>query len=445
MGSTPSSFAASAILAVSRSSELRSIESSSETRPRVIILAGAGSYRCPAFKRAAARLGIDLTEAVDVPDPLSSTWKPALAIDYVDPEGSARSVAEFAQQTGVTAILALDDSATLIASEASSIARLPHNDPDASLAARDKLLMRQKLKDFGAPTPWFIAVTAATTPEDLPADISFPCVVKPTRLSGSRGVIRADTEAELQSAFKRIVRILTQEGADLESTPILIEEYLHGDEVAVEAIATQGQVQLLSIFDKPDPLHGPFFEETIYTTPSRHSAETQALIQLRTAEAAAALGIRHGPIHAELRIHQDRARIIEVAGRSIGGLCSTILEYGSGQSLEELILRNAVGWDVGDAQLTNEAVGVMMIPIPRSGVLKSISGTDLAIAVPGVTGLEITARLNTPIDALPEGSSYLGFIFARGSSPSEVEASLRSAHNHLTIRIDPLLSMARIA
>ncbi|CAN5682311.1 ATP-grasp domain-containing protein [soil metagenome] len=411
----------------------------------MIILAGAGSYRCPAFKRAAVRLGIDLTEAVDVPEPLSSTWKPVLAIDYVDPDRSARSVAEFAQRTGAVAVLALDDSATLIASKASSIARLPHNDPVASLAARDKLLMRQKLRDFGAPTPWFLAVHASAAAEDLPVEVTFPCVVKPTLLSGSRGVIRADNPLELQNAFKRVVRILAYQGADLDTTPILIEEYLPGDEVAVEAIATSGQVQILSIFDKPDPLHGPFFEETIYITPSRHSEAVQSLIQLRTAEAAAALGIRHGPIHAELRIHHDQAWIIEVAGRSIGGLCSTILEYGSGKSLEELILRNAVGWEVGDARLSNEAVGVMMIPIPRSGVLKSITGEDSAISVPGVTGLEITAKINSPIDALPEGSSYLGFIFARGSSPSEVEASLRSAHNRLTIRIDPLLSMARIA
>jgi biotin carboxylase len=409
------------------------------------MLAGAGSYRCAPFKKAAAHLGIDVIEAADIPQAFSEYWDGPLAIDYIDVDAAAGQVAQAALESGASAILALDDSATLVAALASQQAGLPHNAPDASLAARDKLVMRQKLRDSGAPTPWFQAFPMLTDPRVPSRLASYPCVVKPTRLSGSRGVIRANNGKELIRAFSRVAQMLQQEGADPDQTEIIVEEYLPGAEVAVEGILTNGALRVLSIFDKPDPLEGPFFEETIYVTPSRLSQELQERIELRTAEGAAALGIEHGPVHAELRVGERDAWVIEIAGRSIGGLCSTILEFGSGQSLEDLILMNAVGRELDVTSLAAAAVGVMMIPIPRSGVLKRVGGIERARAVPGITDLTITAQLNGPIDALPEGSAYLGFIFARGESPEDVEQALREAHGLLEIRIDPLLSMSRVS
>jgi biotin carboxylase len=409
------------------------------------MLAGAGSYRCLPFKNAAARLGIEVIEAADIPQAFSEFWDGPLAIDYIDVDDAADRVAKAAIDSRALAILALDDSATLVAAMASRQAGLPHNDPEASLAARDKLIMRRKLRDFGAPTPWFASFPMTADPRVPARSVSFPCVVKPTRLSGSRGVIRADNGKELKRAFSRVAQMLQQEGADPDRTEIIVEQYLPGAEVAVEGIMTNGALRVLSIFDKPDPLEGPFFEETIYVTPSRLSPEIQERIEFRTAEGAAALGIEHGPVHAELRVDGDDAWVIEIAGRSIGGLCSTILEFGSGQSLEDLILMNAVGRELESTALAAPAVGVMMIPIPRSGVLKRVGGIERARKVPGITDLTITAQLNGPIDALPEGSAYLGFIFARGETPDFVEQSLRDAHEQLEIRIDPLLSMARVS
>ncbi|CAN5860722.1 ATP-grasp domain-containing protein [soil metagenome] len=417
----------------------------SETRPRVVILAGAGSYRCAAFKAAAARLGIDVIEAADVPDVLEAFWDGPLVVDYLNVDAAANQVAQAAIASRASAILALDDSATLVASLASEQARLPHNAPEASLAARDKLVMRRKLRDHGAPTPWFEAFPMTASAGMVSSSVHYPCVVKPTRLSGSRGVIRANDAAELDEAFARVVRILQNEGADPDRTEIIVEQYLPGAEVAVEGILTNGTLLVLSIFDKPDPLEGPFFEETIYVTPSRHSEQIQQRIEFRTAEGATALGIQHGPVHAELRVGEHDAWVIEIAGRSIGGLCSTILEFGSGQSLEDLILMNAIGRELQATTLTAPALGVMMIPIPRGGVLKSVTGIENALAVEGITDLKITAQLNGPIDALPEGSAYLGFIFARGESPEQVERALRGAHQLLEVRIDPLLSMARVS
>jgi len=411
----------------------------------VIILAGAGSYRCAPFKAAATRLGIDVIEAADVPNAFNDFWQGSLAIDYIDVDAAAAQVAEAASNSGAAAILALDDSATLVASIASELSGLPHNAPGASLAARDKLIMRRKLRDFGAPTPWFTSFPMLADPRTPARSVTYPCVVKPTRLSGSRGVIRANNAAELKRAFSRVAQILQHEGADPDQTDIIVEEYLPGAEVAVEAILTNGVLRVLAIFDKPDPLEGPFFEETIYVTPSRLSKPLMAQIEFRTAEAAVALGIQHGPVHAELRVGEHDAWIIEIAGRSIGGLCSSILEFGSGQSLEDLILMNAVGMDIPATSMPAPAAGVMMIPIPRSGVLKKVTGVEKAKAVPGITDLKVTAQLHGPIDALPEGSAYLGFIFATAESPQHVEDALRQAHQHLDIRIDPLLSMARIS
>jgi biotin carboxylase len=239
------------------------------------------------------------------------------------------------------------------------------------------------------------------------------------------------------------VGVIEAAGMPPEDHAVLIEQFVPGVEVALEGLLTDGRLDTLALFDKPDPLDGPYFEETIYVTPSRLPDDLQAAISARTAEAAAAIGLRTGPVHAELRIDRERDEIwlIELAGRSIGGLCSSVLEFGTGISLEELILRHAAGLELGSTSRTDAAAGVMMIPIPRGGMLRQVDGIDAASAVPGVTGIEISAPLNQPITPLPEGESYLGFIFASAASPAEAETALREAHARLTIRIDTILPL----
>ncbi|HYO29620.1 MAG TPA: ATP-grasp domain-containing protein, partial [Thermomicrobiales bacterium] len=276
--------------------------------------------------------------------------------------------------------------------------------------------------------------------------LGFPCVVKPHRLSGSRGVIRADDSDAFVAAWQRTRRIVEVEAPPPEAAFLLVERYLPGVEVAVEGLLTGGELRTLAIFDKPDPLEGPFFEETIYVTPSRLPDETQAAISARTAEAAAAVGLREGPVHAELRINNEGVWPIELAGRSIGGLCSSVLEFGLGTMLEALILRHAVGWGLPEApERAGDAAGVMMIPIPRAGLLRGWSGDEAARAVPGVTGVEITAKPNQPLAALPEASSYLGFVFARGATPEAAETALRRAHAELTFKIERTIDLIPVA
>ncbi len=413
-------------------------------RPRVVLLASPATYRSGAFLQAAARLDLDVVQATDTPRLLAERWGMPLGLDFTRPEAAVAALVAYAEEHHVDAVLALDDSATTLAARAAAALGLPHNDPDAALAARDKWVMREALRRGGVPVPAYRRYPLTIDPATIAGEIPFPVVVKPLRLSGSRGVIRADDAAELIRAWERAQRIVLREGESPESGELLVERYLPGVEVALEGLLTGGTLQTLALFDKPDPLEGPFFEETIYVTPSRLPNVTQAAISARTAESAAALGLREGPIHAELRINAEGIWLIEIAGRSIGGLCSTVLEFGAGISLEELILLHAVRLPLPSTRRTQGAAGVMMIPIPKGGMLREISGREEAAAVPGVTGVEITAPLNQPLTPLPEGASYLGFIFARGETPAAVESALRDAHTRLAFRIEPAIMLTAV-
>src|SRR5918993_1066362 len=413
-------------------------------RPRVVLLASPATYRAGAFRQAAARLDLEVIQATDTPQALAKRWGMPLAIDFTRPDTAVATLAVYAAQHPVGAILALDDSATLLAARAAMALGLPHNDPEAALAARDKWVMREALRRGGVPVPEYRRYPLVTDPARVAGEIDFPVVVKPVRLSGSRGVIRADDPAEFTQAWERARRIVLREGESLDRGELLVERYLPGVEVALEGLLTGGALRTLALFDKPDPLEGPFFEETIYVTPSRLPEASQAAISARTAEAAAALGLREGPIHAELRINDEGIWLIEMAGRSIGGLCSTVLEFGAGISLEEIILRHAVGLPLPSTERAGGAAGVMMIPIPKGGILREVSGREEAALVPGVTGVEITAPLNQPLTPLPEGASYLGFIFARGESPEAAEQALPAAHARLSFRIEPAITLVAV-
>ncbi len=402
---------------------------------RVLLLMSPATYRAGAFLHAARDLNLEVVVGIDLPETLADYWHVPLGIDFADPEASVQTIVEFAQEHPLAAILSVDDSATELAALASAALGLPCNSPKAAEAARDKLLMRTLMSAGGAPCPVFRPFSLGDDPAWIAGQVSYPCVLKPLRLSGSRGVIRANNADEFITAFHRLKRILVAEGNSAYETSFLVEDFIPGFEVALEGILTHGQLKVLALFDKPDPLDGPFFEETIYVTPSRLPAEVQAEIAHCVSVAAASLELREGPVHAELRVNEQGPWMLEIAGRSIGGLCSTILEFSSGMCLEELILRHAIGEEITGVERDEHAAGVMMIPIPRAGILKGVHGVEEARQVPLITGIEITAKLNYPLVPLPEGASYLGFIFARGDTPAAVETAIRRAHELLRFEI----------
>lgn len=421
--------------------QIRQLPTASSSQLRLLLLTTARSYRNDAFLQAANRLGIELVQVVDMKRELADYWHCTLGVDFDDPASAVRTIVDYAAAHPLNAILAVDDSGTLLAAQASKALGLPHNSPIAAEAARDKFMMRTLMAQDGVPCPIFRRFTIADDPQQVATQVTYPCVVKPINLNGSRGVMRADNPAELVAAIERLTQLLTGGAAPatMEEKLLpayLVEDFLPGFEVALEGMLDHGALTVLALFDKPDPLDGPFFEETLYVTPSRLAGATQQQIADTVALAAKSLGLQMGPVHAELRVNDRGAWMLEVAGRSIGGLCSQILRFGVDASLEELILRQACGLPLATTR-AGHAVGVMMIPIPAKGILQKVDGVDHAAATAGVTGVEITARIGYPITPLPEGESYLGFIFAQGATPALVETSLRTAHDHLHFTIVP--------
>ena len=413
---------------------------------RLLLLFSTTGYEADDFVAAARRLNVACVFGSDRCHVMEDPWQDgALPLLFEDPEGGARVILEYARSTPIQAIVAVGDRPTLTAALACQALGLPHNPPDAAEAARNKFKARQRFQAAGLPVPPFARFAIDQDPREAVRQVRFPCVLKPLALSASRGVIRADNPDEFAAAFRRIaallrtpeIRVLREEAHDW----ILVEGFIEGREVALEGILDRGRLRLLALFDKPDPLDGPFFEETIYVTPSRLEQEVQAQILKATERAARALGLFHGPIHVELRVGSAGPWVLEVAARSIGGLCSRVLRFGTGISLEELIIRHAFGMDIGPFHLEDLAAGVMMIPIPRAGIYRRVEGLEEALRTPGIEEITISAKEGQKILPLPEGSSYLGFIFARGSSPQQVEDALRQAHKRLRLEIAPSLDV----
>jgi len=418
---------------------------------RVLLLATTTGYQTRAFGDAAERLGIDLVFATDRCNVLEDPWRDqAIAVRYYDEAGSAAAILSTAGTRSIDGVLAVGDRPTVLAALVSAGLFLPGHPPAAAEAARNKRLTREKLHEAGLPVPWFVHATLGADPHQLAASAVYPCVIKPIVLSGSRGVMRANDRAELVASVYRLRALMQSPDIRAERNPshdeVLVEQFIEGHEYAVEGVMNHGALHVLAIFDKPDPLDGPFFEETLYVTldTTDDSSDRAAEIEMAVRAAAKALGLYHGPIHAECRVNARGVFVLEVAARPIGGLCARALRFvRRGQDaaepipLEELLLRHACGETSRPWMREPLASGVMMIPIPRRGVFRGVSGVDRARAVPGVTDVRITAKIDQVLVPLPEGASYLGFIFARGETGGAVERALRGAHRALGFDVDP--------
>ncbi len=390
--------------------------------PRVLLLLPTATYRATDFVRAATHLGIEVVvgseEAQALADDMGDR---AVVLPLSDVGAATDAVVALHRRAPIDAVVAVDDQGVLVAAACGEQLGFRHNPPAAVRATRDKYAMREALARAGVPQPRFALLTNSLD------EVGFPCVVKPIGLSASRGVIRADDRVAAEAAVARVRAIV--------DGPILIEEYVPGVEVAVEGLLRGGVLDVLAVFDKPDPLVGPYFEETIYVTPSRLAPDHVDGVHQLAQRACSAIGLVEGPVHAEIRIDGARMWLIEVAARSIGGLCGRALRFGAGIALEELILRHALDLSLDGLARETSASGVMMLPIPRAGVLEEVAGQDAARSVSGVTGLEITVPKGRSVRPLPEGDRYLGFVFARGDTPAEVERALRAANAALDVRI----------
>ncbi|MCS6952933.1 MAG: ATP-grasp domain-containing protein [Bryobacterales bacterium] len=408
---------------------------------RILILAATTGYQLRSFEQAARRLSMEVVLATDRCHQLEDPWGDrAIAVRFDDAEASLPAILAAAPFDGVVAV---GDRPTVLAALAAARLGLPYGPAAAVSSCRDKYQMREAFRAGGLKVPEYRLARIDDDPETVARRTRFPCVLKPLGLSASQGVIRADDPATFVAAFRRIRAILESRPVRRLREPmhrfLQIESYIPGREFALEGLVTEGRLQPLALFDKADPLEGPYFEETIYVTPSRAPASVQAAIRDTVEQAVRALGLRHSPVHAEMRVNADGVWMLELAARPIGGLCARALEFQGGARLEEVVLRHAVGEDVSGVSLADGAHGVMMIPVPREGRYEGVQGVEDARAVHGIEDVIITAAPGEHLVPLPEGSSYLGFLFARGSAPDEVEAALRAAHQRLSFRIAAVL------
>ncbi len=400
---------------------------------RVLLLLPTETYRAKDFLDAARRLDVDVVVGYPRRQAMAGAMGDrAVVVPLENVVAAVQVIAALHDRLALDAVLAVDDQGLVVAAAAAARLGFAHNPVDAVAATRDKAALRARLAAGAVAQPAYRVVPPSESVAAAAAQIGYPCVVKPVSRSGSQGVIRADDEVEAEAAAERARAIVGP------VEPLLVEAFVPGTEVAVEALLVGGALQVLAVFDKPDPLDGPFFEETIYVTPSRQSGPVQASIAGTVAAAVAALGLREGPVHAELRVGRDgRPVVIEVAARSIGGLCARALRFGAGVSLEEVIVRHAVGAGLDGLRREAQASGVMMLPIRAGGVLERVSGQAEALAVDGVVGLEISIARGRAVVPLPEGDRYLGFVFARGATPADVELALRRAEAALDVVVRP--------
>jgi hypothetical protein len=433
------------------------------TRRRLLLFTNKLGYQTRSFEEAARKHATEIIYVTDRCHQLQDPWGDrAIAVHFESAQSAAASVVEALKGKTVDGILSLGDSPSVAAAYAARELGIPYNHPASVEACRSKLRMREVFRETGLPTPWFRVIHLDPLPEPTLLGISYPCVLKPLSLSASRGVIRANNRDEFISAAQRIRKLL--ESPEIRATrephldQILVEGYIPGREVAVEGLLTDGVLRALAIFDKPDPLEGPYFEETIYVTPSNLTESQQLAIQKCAQNCARAIGLARGPIHVEFRIHQgkgvDEFWPLEIAARPIGGLCARALRFVEDENqasqkknphdqasigLEELLLLHSLEVPVTTWMRERRASGVMMIPVPSSGILENVQGQEASRTTPEITELLITARLHDYIQAWPEGASYLGFIFAAAETPGDVEQALRAAHAKLRFTMTPRL------
>ena len=418
---------------------------------RVLLCSTTTGYQLRSFGDAAERLGIELVLATDRCHQLEDPWRDgAVPVRFHDDQESVDAVLAVAREKPIDGVIAVGDRPTTLAARAAEALGLRWNSVEAAEIARSKRAMRRAFTAARLEVPWFVDLPTGADPRVVGAAIPYPCVVKPLGLSGSRGVIRADSSEQLVAAVKRIQALLARPDVRAQRDGLLdaviVEGYLEGQEYAVEGVLTDGQLRVLAVFDKPDPLIGPFFEETIYVTPPAISAALEQQIVTEVQRATTAIGLSYGPVHAECRVGPNGVAMLEVAARPIGGICSEVLNFerdGESASLEEVLLRHACGEDVSTYVREPQAAGVMMIPIPKRGIYRSVAGQAAAAALPHVEDVIITAKEDQLIEPLPEGDSYLGFIIARAAESAAVVATLRAAHRELEFEIQPEVPMIR--
>mgnify|MGYP001817383468 FL=1 len=413
---------------------------SNAPRPRLLLISHHNSYRIAPYIKAAIKLGLEVTIASEGKHSLVSEVANGLHIDFSDIPQTVKTIINEHQRHPFSGILGSDDQTVEIAAATASVLGLPHNPPEAAQYSHRKDLARAQLAQAGCPVPLHRLFDFNQPTEKQLNGLPWPCVLKPLNMTASRGVIRADNEAEFITACERVRGIVATASGKFEQQHLLIEEYIDGIEIAYEGYLQHGELHTVTIFDKPDPLTGPFFEETIYVTPSRLSEALQQNIKQVLQAACRAYGLETGVIHAECRIDShDKVWILEIASRTIGGDCARMLDN-ENFGIEELAISLAIDSPI-DISMPELARGVMMIPIRKQGLLKRVEGMLDAKRVEHIDSIDVIIPQGHELIPLPEGNQYLGYIFASAETPEQATEAIRKAHDKLDFITAPVFKI----
>lgn len=410
--------------------------------PVIILLLPKTSYRNQDFLAAAGALGMDVLAVQNNCHVLAESWNgaPLLSLPFDDPKVLVETVRRHVADSKVAAVIGVDDSGAAIAQQLAQALGVAANNPAAAQTLGNKWRFRQLQYRLRLPAPNTVRVAADTDITESPVG-AYPLVAKPLRLSASQGVIRVDHPGQLPAVLQRIRHILRAQNVPPDERTLLLEDFIAGKEYALEAVMHHGKLHTLALFEKPEPLDGPFFAETVYVTPPdlelAQQQEFSRQVELLCREA----GWLNGPVHAEARVEPGRVTMLEIAPRTIGGLCSRLLIPLLGRSLESLVLDQALG-RFEPLETASGAAGVYMIPVPHPGLFESVEGLEQAQNIPGITGITITASVDEPLEPLPEGNKYVGFVFAAADDATKVKSALAQAQGCLQVRLRRMLAPA---
>ncbi len=408
---------------------------------RLLLISNHNSYRIAPYIKAATRLGLSVTIASEGKHSLVTEVANGLHLDFNAPDEAVKQIVEQHNREAFSGILGSDDQTVALAARAAEALSLPHNPPQAAQCTQRKDLARASLSLAGCPVPLNCLLDLSLPVEKQMAGLPWPCVLKPLAMSASRGVIRADNEQQFLDACQTLRPILASAANEFEQSHILIEAYIDGIEIAYEGYLDNGKLHTITVFDKPDPLVGPYFEETIYVTPSSLNDKLLAKLEDILQKACDAYQLRTGPVHAECRIDRDNnIWILEIASRTIGGDCARVLDS-ENFNIEELAILLATGQPVSVSQ-PDYARGVMMIPVRQKGLLKRVEGLLAARNTEHIDKVDIIIRQGHELIPLPEGNQYLGYIFAHAETTDKVVAAIRQAYAQLNFVTSPIFKIS---
>ncbi len=384
---------------------------------KLLLVIPENSYKSNDFVVAAEKLGIDFLIITDS-EQVSSKFSDTVIINKFDAELNKNNLKKLKD---VTHVLPVDHSALKFSGYLVDLLEVKGNKLESINLSMNKYESR---KIFNSLLDIKVNNEIIKNIDDVNTFINKngTSVLKPIYGTASKSVLKINNVEKNKEQIEKLMQ-------DCFDQDLVIEEYIDGKEYALEGTIINSELKKIVIFDKPVEYKHPYFEESIYITPSELSSEAEKRVVSIVDKACKKIGLEDGPVHVEFKINENQIFIIEINPRMIGGLCSRCLSFGLFKvSLEEIILHAFMNNELKNIELLNNYVGVLMIPTPKSGKFISINKEELE-NIPNISNVEITVPEGSDLLEPPYGDKYLGFAFSQGIDKKTVNESLLTAMN----------------